>query len=545
MSVVAPPPSGDVRRVPLPITVLEWIPIGCAVLMEAAWITVVAGLVQEYALRHPVVHLGWMLAFVASGVVAARVLSHRIPARWPAVGLLLVIAGGIAGVLLAPGSRAALAIGDPATAFATNPGGLFAGLAVLRGFPHGATHLAFGTIARAVFPGIPGLAIGAAAGGMIADPWRAEFLTDAAIATGLFMGAGILALTFAGFAEVQPSGAPAWRGNPTWIGLLLLAIAGLLAVVIPVSALGGPVIATAIQVVVGIALVPLAIVALLSGAGVGLRRTLLYVGGAALVVWLLSLAPAGSPADRTATSAGAGGPASDSAIQRIGVIGIGGIALVLVIVGTLLIVRAWMRRAPALDTGDPADTRSFDIPDGETWRPRSRQRRRGRFGTPRTAPEAYVALVAELADRPDVRRDVAETPAEHARRLREVRAAGVAGLQLDLLAADFALGVYGAVPLTAPETSRAIARWRNLRRLLGRDGPAVDRPSSGKRAPSARSLNREAPLGVSCPRIANAMNGTRRAGIDPQRAGPRLEARRSTGDGTTRERSVNRSGSAR
>lgn len=487
MSVVARPSSRDGQHVPLLITVLEWVPIGCAVVMEAAWITVLAGLVQEYALRHPVVHLGWTVAFVAAGVLAARAFSARIPERWPALGLLLVVAGGIAGVLLSPGSRAALASGDPATALTTNPGGLLAGLAVLRGFPHGAPHLAFGTIARAVFAGVPGLAVSAALGGMVADPWRTEFLTDAAIATGLFMGAGILALTFAGFAEVRPSGAPAWRGNPTWIGLLLLAIAGLLEIVIPVSALGGPLIATALQVVVGIALVPLALVALLSGAGVGLRRTLLYVGGAAVVVWLLSLAPAGSPADGTATGAGAGGPASDPAIERLGVIGIGGIALVLIIIGTLLIVRAWMRRAPALETGDPTDTRSFDIPDGETWRPRAPRRRLGRLATPRTAPEAYVALMTELADRADVHRDAAETPSEHARRLREARSAGDAGLQLDLLAADFALGVYGAVPLTAAETNRAIARWRNLRRRLRSDGPsAAAAPPSGTRSQSGR-----------------------------------------------------------
>jgi hypothetical protein len=428
-----------------------------------------------------------MVLLVAVGVVAARVVAPRAPARWPALGLMLVIGGGVAGVLLAPASRAALGTGDAVAAFTTNPGGALAGLAVLRGFPHGAAHLAFGTIARAVVVGIPGLGFSAALGGMVAEPWRTQFLTDAAVATGAFMAAGILALTFAGFSEVQPSGGPAWRGNPTWIGTLLLAMAGLLAIVIPASTLGGPVIATALQVVVGVALVPLALAGLLSGAGMGLRRTLLYVGGAAVVVWLLSLAPARSPADGTVTAGGAGGAATDSAIERLGVIGIGGIAVVLVIVGVLLIVRAWMRRSPALDTGEATDVRSFDIPEGETWRPVARRRRPGRFASPRTAADAYLALLAELADRPGVRRVPAETPSEHARRLRDARAAGDAGLQLDLLAADFGLGAYGSLPLTAAETRRAISRWRNLRRRVGLDSPALDDlPSPGRPARSDR-----------------------------------------------------------
>lgn len=484
MNVPRADASGVERRGPLPVAVLEWVPIGCAVVMEAAWIAVLAGLVQEFALRRPVVHLAWMGLFVAIGVLAARVLAQRVPARWPTLGLILVVSGGIAGVLLAPASRAALAAGDPATAFLANPGGVLAGLAVLRGFPHAAPHLAFATIARAVFAGIPGLGFSAAVGGMVADPWRTEFLTGAAVATGLFIAAGILALTFAGFAEVQRSGAPAWRGNPAWIGTLCLAVAGLLAIAIPISAVGGSAIATALQVVVGITLVPLALAALLSGAGVGLRRTLLYVGGAALVVWLLSLVPESTP-DAVVPGAGAGGPASDSVIEQLGVVGIGGIALVLVVVGVLLIVRAWMRRAPALDTGDPTDVRSFDIPEGDTWRPVARRRRRWPFATPRTAMEAYVALVTELSDRPSVRRDPAETPSEHAHRLRAAQAAGDAGLQLDLLAADFALGAYGSVQLTEAETLRAIARWRNLRGLLGRDGSGGDdlTPSDGLAQP--------------------------------------------------------------
>ena len=78
-----------------------------------------------------------------------------------------------------------------------------------------------------------------------------------------------------------------------------------------------------------------------------------------------------------------------------------------------------------------------------------------------------MALVDDLADRPQVRREPAETPAEHARRLRE---GGGSALGLDLLAADYALVRFAGVRLSEREDRRAVARWRTLRRTLG--GPA-------------------------------------------------------------------------
>ena len=87
----------------------------------------------------------------------------------------------------------------------------------------------------------------------------------------------------------------------------------------------------------------------------------------------------------------------------------------------------------------------------------------GRRTEPAGAAAAYVALVEDLDRHPTVRRERAETPAEHAARL---RAAGRSGLSLDLLAADYALARYGEVELSAREDRRGIARWRALRRRL-------------------------------------------------------------------------------
>jgi hypothetical protein len=142
-------------------------------------------------------------------------------------------------------------------------------------------------------------------------------------------------------------------------------------------------------------------------------------------------------------------------------IGIGGLLLILAIVGIIVLIALWMRRAPAPE-GLIGETRTID-PSGEGLSPPRRRRRLGFRQAPLTAVQAYVALVDDLERHPDVRRDPAETPAGHAARL---RAAGRAGLSLDLLAADYALARYGGVTLAAREDRRAVGRWRALRRRI-------------------------------------------------------------------------------
>jgi hypothetical protein len=121
-----------------------------------------------------------------------------------------------------------------------------------------------------------------------------------------------------------------------------------------------------------------------------------------------------------------------------------------------------MRRKPDEDD-DVVEVRTIDHGEGTPARPRLR--RRPRPLAPVDAVTAYLRLVDDLASRPGLRRGPAETPAEHARRL---RVAGRTGLSMDLLAADYALARYGEIPLTEVEDRRAVTRWRSLRgRLLG------------------------------------------------------------------------------
>jgi hypothetical protein len=129
----------------------------------------------------------------------------------------------------------------------------------------------------------------------------------------------------------------------------------------------------------------------------------------------------------------------------------------------LLLVRLWMRRS-GTRPADVDEVRTIDRGSGRE--PRAPRPLRLPFRrSPSDAVAAYRALLGDLDERPPVRRDPAETPAEHARRMRD---RGFAGLSLDLLAADYALARFGDVPLTERENRRAIARWRGLRRQLTR-----------------------------------------------------------------------------
>ena len=463
---------------------LGWIPVVLAVLAEAAWISIVAGLVQEFALKTPVVGIAGLAAFVGLGTVTARVLTHRSGPRWPLVALGIVVASALVGWLVASAAREALLLGDVLSALGANPRGLAAGLAVLRGFPHGSHQLALGTVARMVFVAVPGLGLIAAAGGMVAEPWRSQFLGDAAVAVVVFAACGLLSLAFAGFAEVERSNVPTWRGNPAWVGLLLVAVAVLVATSMPVSTLAGPAIALGVQVILGVLFVPLAVAGLLAGTGAGFRKTLIFMSVAIGVIWILSLTRPTIPTGPFGSVAPAAPATEPSVVDRVGLLGAGAVLLTLVAIGVILLVRAWMRR-PRDFTGDAGDERSFDLPETDDEPAQPRRRRRARAGVPTTAVEAYLHLVADLADRPAVQRSPSETPAEHAGRLRATGEAGTGALGLSLLAADYSLATFGNTPITPPETRRALARWRALRDSLGKSwlgepaGVALDQERHG------------------------------------------------------------------
>ncbi|HET7703262.1 MAG TPA: DUF4129 domain-containing protein [Candidatus Limnocylindrales bacterium] len=435
--------------------IVELAPVAFVVIAEAAWISVVSGLLQEFSRREPVLGVPALVPFVVVGIVAAAVLAPRLDARWPFAALGFVAVGVLAGTLASPDARADLGAG-PGAAMGAHLGGWAAGLAVLRGFAHARLPLAEGTVSRLLGIGVPGLAIAALLGGAIGEPYRARFLADALGASIVFMAAAVLALAFARLGAVGSDGGFDWRRNPAWLGLTILLLVAAIVVALPLSAVAG----TAISVLVSVALGPLFVIGLATGLDRAARRVLGFMVVAVVIAFLLARGP-GAILLPDPAPPGTGGQAEPSPVEQMVTVSLGSLLLLAAVIGVLILVALWMRRVRPPDDG-VLEERTIDAGGTEP----DRRRRRNRFGR-RVAPDgaaaAYVALMDDLARHPDVLRDPAETPIEHAARLRAI---GRSDLSLDLLAADYALARYGGVSLPAREDRRAVRRWQVLRRRL-------------------------------------------------------------------------------
>ena len=477
------PSSTRLEPVGRAVTVLvELAPVALVVLAEAAWISVISGLFQEFALRDTVLGLPGLAAFVVAGVVLARVVGPRLGPRWPALAFALVLACGTIGWLSSAAARAALGEGI-GPAIAAHPGGWLAGLAILRGFAHARIPLEEGTVTNLLAIGIPGLAMAATIGGLIGDPYRTRFLADSLGAAILFVAAAVLALALTRLDAIGLDSGFDWRRNPPWLVLTVAMVAVAIVVAIPLASVAGTVITVAVSVALG----PLFVIGLATGFDRVARRVIGFFLGVAIVVFVLVRFFATRSSQTQPSQTGFGTQAPPSTVEQLVTIGVGGILLLGAVVGILVLIAIWMRRTPTPE-GLVGETRTID-PGGDEIGP---GRRRNRFGlrpAPTTAVEAYVALVADLERHADVRRDPAETPAAHAARLRVMDRAG---LSLDLLAADYALARYGGVGLTAGEDRRAIGRWRVLRRQLTRRPEGV--PGRTGLGPDGRAPSPDAEL---------------------------------------------------
>ena len=453
------------------------VPLAFVVIAEAAWIAVVGGLVQEISQRDPVLGIPALAAFVAVGIVAARVLGPRLGDRWPVVALGLIAAGASLGWSLAADARDAFRAGaGPGAAIAAHPGGLVAGLAVLRGFAHARLPLAEGTVARLLGIGVPGVAVAALLGGAIGEPFRSRFLADALSASIVFVASAVLALAFARLAAIGTDGGFDWRANPAWLALTLVLLIGAIVAALPLAAVAG----TVISVVISAALFPMLIVGLAMGFDRTGRRVLGFIVVAGLLVYLLGRAgvPGVLPAPTVPTAVG---PPQASPVEQMLTLSLGGLLLIAGVAGIVLLVALWMRRVRPIDES-VVEERTIEL--GGEAPPRRRPRRwLSRGPDPTSASAAYVALIDELDRHTDVRRWPAETPAEHAARLRAI---GRSDLSLHLLAADYALARYGGAKLSAREDRRGVARWRVLRRGLPNAPPGWVRPTDEADDPARR-----------------------------------------------------------
>jgi hypothetical protein len=252
-----------------------------------------------------------------------------------------------------------------------------------------------------------------------------------------------------------------WRRNPIWLGLTVAVLVVAIVAAVPLSVVAG----TAIETFFAVALGPLLVLGLLTGLDRTLRRALglILVGGLILLIAIRIFA--GNSGGSTPTTGVVAGQSRPSVVDQVMTISVGGVLLVLAILAILILAAVWMERIRPPGDDLVEESRTIDRGDGEPA-PHRRPWRLGRQPTPTGAPGAYVALIRDLDSHPDIRRGAAETPAEHAARL---RSDGHGALSLDLLAADYALDRYGGLSLPEREHRRAVGRWRVLRRRLPGD----------------------------------------------------------------------------
>ena len=436
------------------------VPLALTVGAEAAWIAIVARVVNEYFLREAVLDIPALALFVVIGVVASRQLAPSLGRRWPVFTLCATIIAALVGVLWAPDARAALDLPFPdgiTAMLGANPGGLLAGVAFLRGvaWGHAGLPLPEDKLIRLLSGGLIVVALSAVAGALAIEPWRSTFLANALFDGLVFAGCALLALAFTRQAIAAGDVAAGWQRNPIWVITLLVAVVTLVMLAVAVSGQVKP----TLELVVAALVAPVAVIGLIAGwTKRGLRVFMAILIGAVIFG---SVGSAIVQVQQAGEGSGSGVGVQASAVDTAVTIGVAGSVLVLAVVVVLVLVRLWMRRL-RVERSDVVEERYVDRSEESESRPR-RRRRLGFGPQPTDAVAAYRALLADLAERNGVRRQAWETPHEHAERLRRER---LGSLPLNLLAADYALAEFGAVELTPTENRRAVGRWRLLRRQL-------------------------------------------------------------------------------
>ena len=326
------------------------LPLGLAIVAEAAWISVVGGLFQEYALRDASLGILALVGFVAFGVLAARLIGMRLGARWPLVAAVLCLAGGAVGWLSSPHALALLRAGLSGDALAANPAGWLAALAIARGFAHARLPLSEQTLAHLLGLGVPGLAFAAVLGGMVAEPFRGRFLNDAIVASIVFATSATLALALTRLTAVGADSGFDWRRNPWWVALLTVLVVATSALAILASSIAAP----AVAFLVGAAIGPLLIIAVVIGFNRGTLRVLAIAVVAALVFVALRNLFAGSGALSIDLGGGAPSEVTETAPAEAVAVG-SGLFLIVATITIILLARLWMRRLPARRGRRPRD----------------------------------------------------------------------------------------------------------------------------------------------------------------------------------------------
>jgi hypothetical protein len=419
--------------------------------LEGAWITLLY-VAFQWPTPHHILHLG--IGHLAAGVLVGALLARQIR-QWPqheyAVAIIaaaIVAAGAGAWLAIAPDLR----VGEVVTGVIGNPGGWLLGLALLRGTAH-ADSTAEAEVARRVLDrGMIGLVafwVAATASDLVHNQ---TFATAGFAATLTFISAGLLSLGLGRLTDLEVEASDS--AHMRWIALLL-AVSGLVLVVgIPLAAVLGLPLESALAGIVG-PLGPL-LVAFVTVMSVPIGLVLEAL--VALDRWLPHAHPLPSVPTALASAAShhpvPSGPTPTPDLTWLLWVGsIAGVALALAVI-------AWFVRRPETamapePTQEVRESERIDMGLGLRL-PRLRLGRRWRR-SPRDAIEAYRWALDSLVGR-DGARQSGETPREHAARLRPMDI----GPSLGRLAADYEVSALAGRTLNDAEQRRALNRWHRI-----------------------------------------------------------------------------------
>jgi hypothetical protein len=425
--------------------------------MEGAWLTLVYVGLQwaTHQTSLPLNVLHFALA-VALGMFVARSMKDTTPTRFALVLGLTALVAAVVGAIIS--GTSAPDAGAYVRAFALSPATWLLGLAVIRGAVQADPQSGYGT--EQVFSlGIPGLLIYwilASLSGLTHD---AGYTTAAFTATLTFVTAGLLALGLSRLDDLQVESLDR-AARSRWLVLLVTVIGAVLVIGVPLAALLGVPVSSAVAGVLG-PLAPL-VIALFGILAIPVFALLDLVNA-------LLGPPHESALPTLAPPSGAGSappPLIDP--NSIAPIDLTWLLIVALLVGFFVLVRvlAILLRQPALNT---AANDVDEIRVSEEFRlpplPRlPRLRLRARRPEPQTATQAYELALASVDGGPLGRR-ADETPREHARR---IATDGSGGRDLAWLATDYQLDQFATRSITPAETRRAVGRWRRIVRAAKR-----------------------------------------------------------------------------
>lgn len=431
-------------------------------LAEGSWLAVAYAALQ--AVGHDVSHLGPLElgTLVAAGTAWGR------RGRWTsttvgAVGLpLLLLLAGMFGWLLDQNVRAALLEDSLIAALGLHaPGWLAAALAFWRGAAHRFRDddaIIEDPLLRWALPGlaIPWLIGHAAASG----PLETEFAAAAFVSTILFVGSAFTAMGLARLEGLRLSSVSDWRGDRTWLVVIVGGTLLLVVLSVPLAALLGISATSLFGIMVGplqtlilIMVLVTAPIFLLAAVVAGLLKGLLPEGFRPFDgLKLPSLDLSGPP------------PSSDLPGIIIAVI-VASIFLFDFIVLAAMIWMGFQGRRRGEDLADPAfEERAIVVPAAEpSGAAHATARGRYRQASEDDATGAYLAALDALAVDGRWPRREQETPAAH---LARARAEGLTDPSFRRLAAAYQLARYSPGQLPNREQKRARSRVEALRAWL-------------------------------------------------------------------------------